>query len=218
MSAATTSKLAPPPAELESDKVVLEARGTIIGQSSSTTVDRIAYVVPAAYAELTLQDRFSVARLIGRLTHASPEADTLMLVGPGRWGTSTPSLGVPVSFAEINTVSILCEIVSMGDHVTPDVSLGTHFFNDLVEANMLYLAVYPTRPGNAVNEAFFERQPNRLADLLPDDARWAGVVRVVDLDPARGSPVLRFYADCLTQTALCYLDRPHPAGSGPASA
>ncbi len=204
-------RIAPPPADLDPEGVVLEARGTIIGQSSSTTVDRIVYVVPAAYAKLTLQDRFSVARLIGRLTRADPEPGTLMLLGPGRWGTSTPSLGVPVSFAEIDTVSILCEIVAMGDRVTPDVSLGTHFFNDLVEANMLYLAVYPGRPGNVVNETFFERQTNRLGALLPDDAIWDEVVRVVDLEPAHGNRVVRLIADCLTQTALCYLDPPHPA-------
>ena len=70
-----------------------------------------------------------------------------MLIGPGRWGTTTPSLGVPVSFAEIDTVSVLCEIVAMRDDLVPDVSLGTHFFNDLVEMDILYLALFPGRQG-----------------------------------------------------------------------
>ena len=70
-----------------------------------------------------------------------------MLIGPGRWGTTTPSLGVPVCFAEIDTVSVLCEIVAMREDLVPDVSLGTHFFNDLVEMDMLYLALFPGRQG-----------------------------------------------------------------------
>ena len=79
-----------------------------------------------------------------------------MLIGPGRWGTTTPSLGVPVHFAEINTVSVLCEIVAMRDDLVPDVSLGTHFFNDLVENDMLYLALFPKREGNYWNDALFD--------------------------------------------------------------
>jgi hypothetical protein len=53
-----------------------------------------------------------------------------MLLGPGRWGTASPDLGVPVQFAEINHVSVLCEIVTMRENLIPDVSLGTHFVPD----------------------------------------------------------------------------------------
>ena len=62
------------------------------------------------------QDRYSVARLIGRLTHldkGSPKI--IMLMGPGRWGTSMASLGVPVKFVDINTVSVICEMVEMNE-------------------------------------------------------------------------------------------------------
>jgi hypothetical protein len=175
-------------------------------------VDRIIYVVPSVYLELPVSDRHSIARMIGRLTHVAEgtEKKTVMLLGPGRWGTSTPSLGVPVSFAEIDTVSVLCEIVAMRDHVVPDVSLGTHFFNDLVEANMLYMAVFPGNEGNSLNESFFERQQNRLAELLPDAAAWSHVVRVIDAPERPGSPALFLSANCLNQRAVCYLASPLP--------
>jgi hypothetical protein len=196
------------PEGLASEDIVFEARGTIIGQSSFSTVDRVIYVVPSVYAELPINDRYSVARLVGRLTHAGSEGDppgVIMLLGPGRWGTSTPSLGVPVTFAEINTVSVLCEIVAMGTNVVPDVSLGTHFFNDLVEANMLYLAIYPEKEGNSLNGVFFAERENRLAQLLPDEARWSSVVRVIDFVDAAKNKNLFINADCLRQRALCYL-------------
>jgi len=203
--------IVPFPKGLRPDDLVLEAFGTVIGPSTVAAVDRLIYVVPAAYAALPISDRFSIARMIGRLTHPEDEGTrpkTVMLVGPGRWGTRTPSLGVPVSFAEINTVSVLCEIVTMGTNLVPDVSLGTHFFNDLVEANMLYIAVYPDRTGNSVNEEFLERQRNRLADLAPDDACWADVVRVIDAPTLAEGRTLCISADCLTQKAVCYLGSP----------
>jgi pyruvate,water dikinase len=206
--------IVPPPKRLKPRDIVFEALGTIVGQSSFATIDRLIYVVPAAYAELPIRDRFAIARLIGHLTHLEEDGrrpKTLMLLGPGRWGTSTPSLGVPVSFAEINTVSVLCEIVSTGTNVVPDVSLGTHFFNDLVEANMLYIAVYPGRKGNSLNETFFQRQKNRLDDLVPDEVVWADVVRVIDAPVTPEGRTVYINVNCLTQKAVCYLAAPPSA-------
>ncbi len=204
-------RIVPVPETLSPEDVALEAQGTIVGQSSFTPVDRLIYVVPSAYGELPITDRYSIARMIGRLTHVEEEAGrrkTIMLLGPGRWGTSTPSLGVPVSFAEINTVSILCEIVGMQGDVVPDVSLGTHFFNDLVEADMLYLALFRGKRGNHLNEEFLGRRRNRLADLLPDESGWSGVVRVIDLPDVPGGKALYLNANSPGQRAVCYLAGP----------
>ncbi len=196
------------PSDLPKEDVVLEAQGTIVGQSSFTTIDRLIYVVPTAYMELPITDRYSVARMIGRLTHSGEKGEpqkTIMLLGPGRWGTSTPSLGVPVSFAEINTVSVLCEIVGMHGNVVPDVSLGTHFFNDLVEADMLYLALFLGKKGNSLNEEFFRRSKNHLADLLPEEAEWADVVCVIDIPDASARRALYLNANSPGQRVVCYL-------------
>jgi hypothetical protein len=180
-----------------------------VGQSSVAPVDRLIYVVPSTYSQLPVPDRYAVARLIGRLTHLEEEGGrerkSVMLVGPGRWGSTTPSLGVPVSFAEINNVSVMCEIVAMRDDLVPDVSLGSHFFNDLVEANMLYMAVYPDREGNFINEDFLQHGENRLSELLPDEAAWAEVVRVIDIPVAPDEPTVYLNANSLDQRAICYL-------------
>jgi hypothetical protein len=157
----------PPPAGLAESAVLLATRGPVVGQSTSAPVDRVIYVDPAAYEQLAPSDRYEVARVIGRVTRLEPApprardaaaiADRpgsgrrILLLGPGRWGTSTISLGVPTSFAEIQRVSAICEIVRTGMKVVPDVSLGSHFFNDLVESSLLYLAVYPERPGYRLN-------------------------------------------------------------------
>jgi hypothetical protein len=198
------------PTTISRDDSILEARGAVIGRSRVHLIDRLVYVAPEHYGQLPISDRYSIARLIGRLMHVSEPRppQKIMLVGPGRWGTTTPSLGVPVSFAEIDSAAVLCEIVAMREDLTPDVSLGTHFFSDLVEMDMLYLALHPGREGNSWNRDFLDHAPNRLAELLPDDASWASVVRVVDMPVAtHGDAVLKLNANALTQQVVCYLER-----------
>ncbi len=204
------------PERIDPDKLIFEARGAVIGQSRMTTVDRLIYVVPAIYGQLRIADRYTVARLIGQLMHLDGDRHprTIMLLGPGRWGTTTPSLGVPVTFAEINTVSILGEIVAMREDLIPDVSLGTHFFNDLVEEDMLYLALFPGREGNRLNEPFFARCANKLPALLPDAAQRSDIIHVVDAADLPPGSTIKLYANALTQKVVCYLDKAAKAKRG----
>ena len=198
------------PSTIEKKDLVLESSGAVIGQSRLNVIDRLVYVTPSAYGQLPIKERYAVARLIGKLLHLDEarRGGQIMLMGPGRWGTTTPSLGVPVSFSEIDTISVLCEIVAMRDDLVPDVSLGTHFFNDLVEMDILYLALFPGRKSNFWNREFFEQSPNLLAGLLPDAENWSNVVRVIDV-PADSSDgtVLKLNANALTQQVVCYLER-----------
>ncbi len=197
-----------PPTPVEEKDLVLHVKGPVIGHSRLENIDRVIYVVPSVYGGLPLSERYSVARLIGQLTH--PEngeiPNTILLIGPGRWGTTTPSLGVPVSFADINTVSIICEIVAMRDNLVPDVSLGTHFFSEMIELDMLYLAFFPDRKGNLLNEQFFSESINRLPELYPDESHWSHVVRVIDVSKHRKDSVLRINANTLKQRAVCYFE------------
>ena len=193
-------------ANVEEDRMILKTDGPIIGNSLSTPIDRILYVVPSVYSQMGVSDRYSVARLIGRLTHLSGDqkAEMLMIIGPGRWGTTTPSLGVPVSFSEINTVSVLCELALMHEGLVPDISLGTHFFNDLVEMDMLYMAIYPNHADTLYRSEFFEQADNRLTELLPNATAWESVVRVID-NGWRNNPSLGLHMDTLKQSGFCYI-------------
>jgi hypothetical protein len=195
--------VAQPPAAADSD-VVLRTKGAVIGPSMAAPVGRLIYILPAVYGQLPIQDRYTIARLIGRLTALKERPEgALLLAGPGRWGTTEPTLGVPVAFAEISNVTVLCEVIEMREGLVPDVSLGTHFFNDLVEAQMLYLALVPGKEGNHVNTSLIEAAPNRLAELVPGEAAWAHAVRVIDAGAGQGGRTLRLYADALHQSAVC---------------
>jgi hypothetical protein len=131
----------------------------------------------------------------------------VMLIGPGRWGTASPELGVPVSFSQINGVSVLCEIVTMRNGLVPDASLGTHFFSELVEEDILYFALYPDRTSSFLNRKFLEESPNKLAELLPNDSKWSEIVRVIDPRDLSGDAVLRLNADTFKQRVVCYLEK-----------
>jgi hypothetical protein len=194
------------PSGVAQEDILLETAGPVIGQSRIESVQRIIYVAPSVYGRLPVNERYAVARLIGRLTHLEgpDRPDVTMLLGPGRWGTTTPSLGVPVSFAEINTVSILCEIVAMREDLVPDVSMGTHFFSELVEVDILYLALFPNHRGNFLRQAFFEGRENNLTKLLPDAGRYEDVVRVIDAADLPGASV-QLYANTVKQQVMCYL-------------
>lgn len=176
---------------------VLEARGAVIGPSRVIHPDRIVLVRPAAFAALDQAQRLAVARLLGRLD-ALPGERCVLMLGPGRWGSKDPFLGIPVPFSGIHRVAALCEIVAMHAHLVPDVSLGTHFLNELIEADLLYFALFPKRAGNLLDEAAILRWPNRLAALLPADAQWSGVIHVAD--PAPELPTL--YADAPGQRVV----------------
>ncbi len=196
-----------PPADVADGDLVLKTQGAVIGPSMVAKVGRLIYVVPSVYGLLPHNDRYSIARLVGRLARLEKQPDgALFLVGPGRWGTVEPSLGVPVSFAEISRVSALCEVIEMREGLVPDVSLGTHFFNDLVEMQVLYLALTPGKEGNRVNGSLIEQAPNQLPVLLPEEASWAKAVRVIDPAAIPGGRALHLHADALRQSAVCYFD------------
>ena len=113
-------------------------------------------------------------------------------------------MGVPVSFREIRPVSVLCEIVTMREDLIPDVSLGTHFFGDLIETDILYVAIFPGRAGNSTNDEVLLRAPNRLPQLLPSASRWGNVIRVVETEDISHGNVLKLSADAMEQRFVCY--------------
>lgn len=181
----------------EAQPRLLVAQGAVIGPGRVLRPDRIVFVPPRGYGHLGLDERLAIARTVGRINQLSAERVLLML-GPGRWGTRDAWLGLPVSFAEINHVSALCEIVDMNENLIPDVSLGTHFLNELIEEDMLYFALFPGRDGNRLAAASLLAQPNKLAELLPDAARLEHLIHVADYPP--GS--LTLYADTARQRVV----------------
>jgi len=88
-----------------------------------------------------------------------------------------------------------------------DSSYGTHFFQDLVESDMLYLPVYPDDDAADFNTEFFARSPNIMKNLLPELSSFEDVVHVIDVLAATSGASAKVIADLETRSAVCFLDK-----------
>ncbi len=192
------------PEDLKPDGVLFASQGHFMGGSISRAIRRVIYVDPEGYTKLPLREKYDVARVIGKLNKLlkGREAIPTMLLGPGRWGTTTPSLGVPVGFSEINHMAVLGEIAYAHGNLMPELSFGTHFFQDLVETDIFYLALFPDSPGVHFHPGLFERFRNDIDGLVPEWAKYGAVVRVYD----SGDTPFRIVADIISQRLVCFLD------------
>jgi hypothetical protein len=143
-------------------------------------IKTIVYIPGEEYRKITLSCKYEIARLVGRINRlfGDRENEPMMLIGPGRWGTSTPSLGVPVSFAEINNTAVLVEVASHKDGYMPELSYGTHFFQDLVETGIFYIALFPGIEQMVFNPGLFNQFSNILPGVLPEYSRLQHVVKI----------------------------------------
>ena len=156
-----------------------------------TDVTHIVYVDPQKYAELPRhEDLAAVGRAVGRLNQILPKR-RFVLMGPGRWGSRGDiKLGVSVTYSDVNNTGMLIEIARKHNGYVPEPSFGTHFFQDLVEAAIHYLPLYPDDPAAIFNEKFLRGEKNLLAELLPEFAQLSDVIRVVGIKEPRSLHVL----------------------------
>ncbi len=193
----------PPPRHIATEDIVLKSAGPIIGEAVSGRISRVIYVRPEKYHALATTERYGVARLIGELVR-QPTAGGIMLIGPGRWGSTMPELGVPVACSDVKNVKVLCELATMHANLSPDISLGTHFFNDIVEMGIVYLGVYPEpqRQGYLFSEALLLGRPNQLAGEAAARAGMAEVIHLVDMVDDQQELII--HTDPLKQQAVLF--------------
>jgi len=127
-----------------------------------------------------------------------------MMMGPGRWGSGNLNLGVNASYSDISNTTVLVELAREEAGQIPEVSYGTHFFLDLVEAQIIYLPVYPGDSEAEFNREAFKGLPNVLTDLLPELEKFREIVSVFDPPATTGGLYARVVADPQTQRAVCY--------------
>ena len=194
------------PEQISVADIFFQTQGNFMGGNINVPIATIILVDPARYAALSMSDKYSVARLIGKLNRRLTDRldQPAMLIGPGRWGTQTPAMGVPVTFSEINHMAVLVEVSYQAGDLIPDLSFGTHFFHDLTETNIFYVAVYPERDEVIFNPAWLDTVPNRLYDLYPEAKGFGSVVKVYLMDQTE----LMLQSDVKSQLAVCHGKQP----------
>ena len=127
------------------DRMILEC-GSVLGNGHLKNVRHLVFVDPETYR----WDRaFDIARAIGRINQQLDEDDEpYVLIGPGRWASSNPQLGVPVQYNEISGASVIVEMSTAT--FSPELSYGTHFYADMVASGILYLPFHEER-GDRLN-------------------------------------------------------------------
>lgn len=207
-SSSDTGSGAPIPHDVPADQIVFTANRHI-SNGRMPDISHIVYVDPQAYGEIPdKQTLLEVGRCVGRLNQILPKRQ-FVLMGPGRWGSRGDiKLGVSVTYSEINNTASLIEIARKKGNYVPDLSFGTHFFQDLVEANIRYLPLYPDDPGVVFNETFLMTSPNILPNLLPDFAHLANVIRLIDVPKTTGGQILRILLNAELDEAIGMLAVP----------
>lgn len=138
-------------------------------------------------------------------------------MGPGRWGSRGDiKLGVNVTYADISNTAVLIEIARKKGNYMPDLSFGTHFFQDLVEGQIRYLPLYPDDEGIEFNERFLLNAPNLLPDVLKEFDFLADVVRLIDVPKATEGSVLKIFMNAELNEAIGILGEPGSGASPPA--
>ena len=193
------------PRNVPPERIVFTAR-RYISNCTISDITHIVYVCPRKYGELSdHQELLSVGRAVGRLNQILPKR-RFILMGPGRWGSRGDiKLGVSVTYSDISNTVMLIEIARKQNDFIPDPSFGTHFFQDLVEASIHYLPLYPDDRGVIFNEQFLATQENCLPGLLPEYARLANVIRVIDVPAATGGGCLQVYMNSDLEEAVAVL-------------
>ncbi len=194
------------------DASILFKANKYVSNGRVADITHVVYVDPDRYGELEdYADLVAVGEAVGKLNKLLPRRQ-FILMGPGRWGSRGDiKLGVRVTYSEINNSAMLIEVARKKGNYVPDVSFGTHFFQDLVESGIRYLPLYPDDPGAMFNERFLLEAPNKLAEHCPECSGVADALRVIDIPEATGGKVLRVLMNADREVAVGFFAAPEAA-------
>jgi hypothetical protein len=199
------------PLDLPKEEIVFSTH-FVVPQGHVDKIDYVLFVEPEKYFALnTLELRRAAARSVGRINSALQD-ETFICIGPGRWGSSNTDLGVPIDYGDIYNASALVELAGQGMGPDPEPSLGTHFFQDLMESQIYPLAVTLDDPANIFSRPFFYKTPNRIAQWIEIEEPLASCLRLIKVTDFRPESHLRLVMSDEQSHAVAYLVKASPSG------
>ncbi len=187
------------PTDVPEEKIFLESKNASMGLTRKRKLDYIVYVDAMNYYQMPYKDKYNVRNAIRSINWAfRGEGKMLMLLTPGRICTSSPELGVPTTFADISEFDMIAEVSEVRAGYLPELSYGSHIFQDLVEADILYTAIFSDEKTKAFHPEKLEQFPNKLLDFAPDAQDLLDIVRVCDVSESDCTA----YYDFLTEHFL----------------
>ncbi|GAP13708.1 phosphoenolpyruvate synthase/pyruvate phosphate dikinase [Longilinea arvoryzae] len=196
------------PANLKPEDIIFSTH-FMVPQGYLPNVRYAIYVDPQKYFALPGDaERAELTRIISQLNHLLG-AKTFICVGPGRWGTTNHDLGVFVNYADVFNAGAMIELSGTGGGSALDSSFGTHFFQDLMEAQIYPLAIQLGEERTFFNRDFFEKGPNHLPELISASPGVAEVIRLVEVASYRPDTHMEIYFDGDKNHAIAYLAPDH---------
>ncbi len=201
-------KPAPIPRDIDRDRIIFSAK-KYISNGRVPNITHIVYVDPEEYGQIVDRPQLlEVGRAIGKLNKQLPKHQ-FILMGPGRWGSRGDiKLGVNVTYSDINNTAVLIEVAFKKGNYVPDLSFGTHFFQDLVESDIRYLPLYPDDAGIEFNRLFLTRTENILREFLPEYGHLEKVIKLIDVPKVANGRILKILMNAELDEAVAILARP----------
>ncbi len=126
-----------------------------LGNGSCDTIHDFLYVKPATFNPAHTKE---IALVVDKINSQFVESKrNYVLVGPGRWGSADPWLGVPVKWAQISAARLIVEAGL--EHFRIDPSQGTHFFQNLTSFNVGYFTINPFMGDGYFDVDYLDSQP-----------------------------------------------------------
>ena len=173
-------------------------RDSVMGLATSTDIDVVIEIDAKAYYEFPYSRKPLVANAVGLINRRlKGSGKKVLLLSPGRLGTSSPELGVPVRFADISCFTGVCEVSDDRAGYMPELSYGSHMFQDLVEANIFYCAIWNDRRTVSYRPELLAGLENVFLQYCPDAEELAHMFRVTE--PSG----LHFWLDPVNNRAEC---------------
>jgi hypothetical protein len=167
----------------------------------------VLFVPPEKYYALDSEKtRKGLGSIISKLNAALPEK-SFICVGPGRWGSLNTDLGVYVCYSDISRTGALVEVSGKGVGIAPEPSLGTHFFQDLMEAQIFPLAINLDEPDTTLNRDFLYKTPNSIGNWISCNEETSQAVRLLAVADYRHGHHMNLAMDDESNVAVAYL---HP--------
>ena len=192
------------PEDLHPEDIIFSTR-RMVPQGIIQHVEYVLFVSPKGYYALPTQAaRAEIGRAIGRI-NAILKDQNFICIGPGRWGTSNPDLGVNIRYADIYNTRSLVELSGHGIGQAPDPSFGTHFFQDLVEASIYPLAIFLDDNDVIFKQDFFYKTQNQLNNIAPKEKNLESCIRIIDVASYREGHHIDIVMDNQEGQAVAYL-------------
>jgi hypothetical protein len=192
------------PENIQDNDIIFSTR-RMVPHGHVSNIQYVLFVPPEGYYALpTPAARSELGRAIGRLNQILA-GTTFICVGPGRWGTTNPDLGIQIGYADIYNTSALVELAGKEIGPEPEPSFGTHFFQDLVEAQIFPIAIYLEDEDVVFNRDFFYNAPNQLSVIAPKETSLESCLRLIETATFQGGYALELIMDSEKSQVISFL-------------